>query len=229
MAHETRFSLSSRIVALQKFLDRTLDSFWAFLSSPFSKQHAQLPLSENNLPQRTRDTARLVLLQALRSGPPKKQKPLIEVLGFFGTLVTIAAFFLNFSVSKVSVSVEGSLHPRNPLGTIFAVTNEGVFSVNDIVVACGHFHVVGDGFQIVGPGNIIFPESKAKELSAGHKMTLPCANAVGFTAPVNFQTAEMTITATFRPSWWLWNKTESFPLKAQRTDTGEWIWKSIPQ
>ena len=229
MAYETRFSLFSKIAALQKSIDRTLDSFWAFVTSPFSKQHAPLPAIESDLPQRTRDTARLVLLGALQHTPVKQRKSWLEILGLLGTLVTIGAFVLNFYMSKVSVSVEGSLHPRNPLGTVFAITNEGIFSVNDILVACGHFNVVGNGFSIVGPGNIIFPESRAKELSPGHKMTLPCANAVGFTAPVNFRSAEMTITATFRPSFWPLNKTEVFPWKAERTDTGEWIWKSVPR
>jgi hypothetical protein len=186
-------------------------------------------MGKSKLPRHERDRERQLQLEAIRSTPVKKNKWLLEAFGLLGTLVTILAFFLNFYLSKVSAGVDGSLHPLNPLGTVFSITNEGIFSINDITVACGHFHVKAPGITIQGPGDIVFDDSRAKELSAGHKMTLPCAHAIGFTAPVNFTQAEMTLTAKYRPSFWPWKKIESFPWKAERTDKGEWIWKSIPR
>ncbi len=81
---------------------------------------------------------------------------------------------------------------------------------------------------------ITLPESYAPELSPGHKMTLPCAHALEnkvrppYAMPNDLQ-AHMTIRVTYRPDWVWWHKTSEFPLEAEKTADGNWIWKSLPR
>jgi hypothetical protein len=216
-------ALSGRISASLRSLERILDSLWASL---FSKLSTPLPTGKRAPPQQTQDTK----MQERQPTPNKRLIRTVEwVIGLTSLAVALAGFWLSYIVPKLSVDVTGSLQPTNPLGTIFYLRNEGSLPVHNILVTCGHFNVRATSYSIIGPGEIILPDSRAEILSPGHKMDLPCAHAIGFTAPTNFTEAEMTIKASFRPDYVPWHKTETFPWKAERTQRGEWIWKSLPQ
>jgi hypothetical protein len=167
-------------------------------------------------------------------GPqPIPKKPLIRTvewaIGLVSLAVALAGFWLSYIVPKLSVDVSGSLQPNNPLGTVFYLRNDGSLPVHDILVTCGHLDVKTTSLTIVGPGEFILPGSHAEILSPGHRMELPCAHAIGFTAITNFTDAKMTITATFRPDFVPWHKTAVFPWEAERASDGRWIWKSLPR
>ncbi len=212
LALETKLSLSARIVAALRSLDRILNSAWFFLTSIFSKADT------------TRDTS-----PQLSAGTfVKSHKLLLEILGLPLAAATIAGFYLSYA-PKLSVDASESIASFNPMGTIFYLSNEGALEIHNVAVSCANLRIDGQNLQIVGPWEFtnVPPEAKADVLSPGHKMSLPYAPAFGFTAINNFKGAQLTIIVRYRPAYLWWRKTEVFPFRAVRTASGSWIWKSI--
>jgi len=227
LAFETKLSLSARIVAALRSLDRILNSAWFFLASIFSK--ADTP-TESKLPQHARDTSPQLNSRASTATFVKSHKLLLEILGLPLAVATIAGFYLSYA-PKLSVDASESIASFNPMGTIFYLSNEGALEIHDVAVSCASLRIDGENLQIVGPWEFtnLPPEAKADVLSPGHKMSLPYAPAFGFTAINNFKGAQLTIIVHHRPAYLWWRKTAVFPFRAVRTFNGTWIWKSIAQ
>lgn len=231
MAPGIKFPLSARIVAAQRYLDHILDSFWAWAVSLFSKQNTPALTDESKPEHRTPNTE-------LQSPTPKNEskfvrshRRLLEVLGGFATILTLAGFYLSYLAPKLSVDATGSLQSSSPMGTLFYLSNDGALPIHEVVVTCGNIHIDGEGFKVLGFGLEYNapPQARADILSPGHKMTLPYAPAFGFSAVSNLKGARLVIRAHYRPAYVPWHKTETFPFEAIRTTNGTWIWRSIAQ
>jgi hypothetical protein len=220
LARGTKRSLSSQIVSGFRRVDNSLDSFWAFVISIFSRQRTPPVADKGKLPSQS----------TVQSEPRKKGKwwkiPL-EILAVVSAILGVTGFVLS-TRSKLAVDVSGSLNPTNPLAAVFYVSNEGALPVHDVAATCGSVNAAAPKIRIIGPGERVAPESYAKILSPGHKLTLPCGHATGFTAFTNLTEAEIVIRVHYRPDWCPRTKTATFPWKAEKSQTGEWIWESIP-
>jgi hypothetical protein len=117
------------------------------------------------------------------------------------------------------------------MGTIFYLSNEGVLPIHDVAVSAANLRIGGNYLQVIGMGEFtnIPAEAKADVLSPGHKMSLPYAPGFGFTGVSNFNGAQLTIIVRYRPTWVWWRKTDTFPFRAVRTNSGNWIWESVPR
>jgi len=201
LARGTKRTLASQILSALRRLDRSLDSLWLYLVSLFSNQTAR---------RRT-----------------------VGWLGIIASLLGIIGFFLDVA-PKISIGSSGSLQAANPMATVFYLSNDGSLPIHDIVAACGAPQFKMGGYEISSEpdARFLFPESKAEILSPGHQMTLHCAHLVGpapGSSPTDITKAEITIIVRYRPDWLPWHKTERFPQKAEKTEEGNWIWKSIPR
>lgn len=226
MEPETKPSLSARISSWLHFLGQILDSFWFLV---FSKPKTPSTTNKHKLPRRIRDRERQLNTRVTAPTSVKSHKMLLEIVGAISALLTIFGFLLNYA-PKLSVDVSGSLRATDPMGTVFQLSNDGLFPVHTIVVGCGMDKVGSNRGGIRGINIIMSGQGAlAPILSPGHKMTVPCAHAVALQNPPADTVAEMTITVDFRPDWLFWRKHIEFPMRAERRDNGEWIWKYIPQ
>jgi hypothetical protein len=169
---------------------------------------------------------------------PTPRKWLIRTVEWIAGIVCVALIVAGFvltNLPKLSVNVSGSSHPNDLMGTVFSVSNEGFFPVYDVNVGCEVMRVdipPPRNTHVVGPTTVYFPESRAENLSPGHKMTVPCGRAIGIqlaNAEVREIHAEMFIVVTYRPKWLRSYKSEKFPMATEKTENGTWRWKSIPR
>jgi hypothetical protein len=135
---------------------------------------------------------------------------------------------------KFSTDVSGSLEPANPMATVFVLSNHGPLPIHNVIAKWGEIQLNAPPFakiQSAPDSGILLRGSKAEVLSPGHKMTLPCAHAIGLMGgvgnPESVTSAEMTIIVDYRPDWIPWHMTTKFPWMAEKTQNGNWIWKSI--
>ena len=182
-------SLSARIVAFQRFLNRTLDSFWAYVVSPFSKPRTTLQPATQP--------------QHRKKGLWWWFKLLIEVLAAVSAILGVTGFVLT-TRTKLSVDVSGSLQAANPMATVFSLSNDGTLPIHSVEADCGAVQFTMGKWQIESASDaaFIFPESKTELLSPGHVMTLPCGHLVGppvGVAPTGIARAEITIIVHYRP------------------------------
>ncbi len=162
--------------------------------------------------------------QPLQPSTKRWWKIPLEIFLGVCSVVSLVAAGVTF-LPKLSVDISGSLRSRDPMGTVFAVSNDGVLSIYDITVDCGVNDVRAPNVTIQGNIAFRFPQSHATVLSPGHKMTTPCANAV----VIQSTSAKITIIVDYRPPLVWWHRTEQFPLEAERSEGGTWIWKNIPR
>jgi hypothetical protein len=165
--------------------------------------------------------------------PPKPNKPstrwwkvLLEIFLLLCAVLGLVSAILTFS-PKLSLDTSGTLRPRDPIGTVFYLTNVGSVTVYDVIADCGMDDLkFGNNSEISGI-TMRMPESKADQLSPGHKMTLGCQRTIESGDDVH--EAKMTILVSYRPPYVWWRRKEQFPVEAERTQNGEWTWKSLPQ
>jgi hypothetical protein len=218
-------SLSSQIVALLRFLDHTLDSFWVWAISKLASLK-----SKGTSAQRIPGTK-------IESPSPRQTRPIIKAaewfVGLFSLAVAVTAFWLSYLVPKLSVDVSGSLQAANPLSSIFVLTNEGSLPIHKVLASCGQPQFnAGRFIWKSGPnGKIIFGNrSRADILTPGHHMTLPCGHMFSFADPSTITEAEVTIIVDYRPDWLpFWPHSARFPWKAEKSVDGKWVWDSLPQ
>jgi hypothetical protein len=170
--------------------------------------------------------------------PPPPKKRLVRTvewaIAILGLLIGAVGFWLS-NAPKLSVDASDSIASYSPMGTTFVLSNEGALEVHDVRVSGANLYLEKSdpqrGFSVNGPWEFtnVPPDATADVLSPGHKMSLPYAPALGFTAINNFTGGKLTIIVRYRPAYLWWHKTEMFPFVAIRTVSGGWIWKSVPK
>ncbi len=108
------------------------------------------------------------------------------------------------------------------------VSNDGILSVNDVHFSCFYKKAVtANGNEL---GNIEiggFPTQEVAEIAPGHPVTLLCQGGGGLqvinmNTPLNY--VELEITVNFRPSFYLWQKSDTFNLTGVRGPDGSFHW-----
>jgi hypothetical protein len=167
---------------------------------------------------------------------PSPKKRLVLILKWvvgIAVLTLIVAGFVLTNLPKLSMEVSGSSRPNDLVATMFSLSNEGPLPVYDLRAVCEVTRLdIPPANRHLGPTAVYFPESHAEMLFPGRKMTIPCGRAIASKLD-NLETpeiqAEMFIVVTYRPKWLLWYKSEKFPMKTEKTDTGTSVWRSIPR
>lgn len=140
------------------------------------------------------------------------------IVGFVGVILSV--------LPKLSVGVSGSLRPLDPMATVFYVSNDGLVSVYDVKVSC----VVRDlsGTNGAGYHNLRFQTDAAPmhRLEPGHKLTADCSRPFNAEAATK---AEMGLMVEYKPLPVWWKKSTIFPMKAEKTASGEWVWSNLPE
>src|SRR5882762_2771579 len=161
--------------------------------------------------------------------PTAKRRLMRVLLRTFGWLIGIVLIilivtgFVLTNLPKISADVSGSLSSNDLMGTVFSLSNQASWPVDELPPGNRHF---------VGSATFYFPESRAEILSPKQKLTVPCGRAIATkldsseTAEIH---AEMFIVVSFRPGGLWWHKSEKFPMRTEKTENGTWIWKSIPK
>lgn len=129
---------------------------------------------------------------------------------------------------KLSVDASGSLRPRDPGGTVFFISNDGVLTLYDLEIRCRVDDIeTADGLQLKG-ATFRFPlGSTAERLESGKKMTAPCQRAIEVTGSPAVRSA-MTIIADYKPIKWWFRRREEFHVEAAKSQDGTWIWTHVP-
>lgn len=143
----------------------------------------------------------------------------MTALGLLGAVAGVLTL-----IPRLSVDVSGSLRSHDPMGTVFALSNDGLLPVHDINVVCGIESLRDTGGNGITGIGMVLPGSHSDILSPANKMTLPCAHAVEMT----LVTAKITIVVTYRPDFVWWHRTAEYPMDAERADDGTWVWKRLP-
>jgi hypothetical protein len=119
----------------------------------------------------------------------------------------------------ISVAPTGTIRSHEPLGTIFNVTNAGIFDLHHVVHHCD----VTTGF-----GNNSFSNTFTRmgeiegNLPAHATKSLDCEHAVlGITTG-----ADIIITIEFKSPLWPFKRVKHFQFKSERVDDGTWVWKA---
>jgi hypothetical protein len=121
-----------------------------------------------------------------------------------------------FSSARLTLAPVDTARPNDPMGTVFSVTNGGMFPVYDVEQTC----VVDIKPSLPGIGIRMRPLGT---IGAGDTKTLNCQHAAsGF----NRQTS-MTIAIEYRPLFWPWKITKPFPLESEMKPDGTWYWKLV--
>lgn len=129
---------------------------------------------------------------------------------------------------KLSLDTSGSLRPHDPMGTVFYLSNDGILPIYNIEIGCVLSNVRARGGSFIGgEGTFNQPQNTAPLLSPGKKMTVPCATSVAIVGEA--EVAEMTVVVDYKPALVFWRKRDKFPLKAQRSEEGTWIWRNVPE
>lgn len=160
---------------------------------------------------------------------PAVLKLFLEIISVFATLFGVWAAYIGYIAPKLSVDAAGSVRPDDPMGTTLELTNEGYLSIYDVTPVCQLQSVGNEEFKVhdVATTSAEYP---AQELSAGHKMTLPCTNSAVLTGDVPADLrASIIVEIEFRPSFLPWHRHEHFPVEATRTSDGRWLWRSLPR
>jgi hypothetical protein len=124
----------------------------------------------------------------------------------------------------VSFTPRTRLNPDDPFSTLFTVTNDGAFDIENIQFACHMNYVLEDTqyVRVIGLDGGIEPESKP-EIKPHKSQDVSCA--FGFaSAPVNwggkiphYAAADITLCASFRPYlWWRRKQSERFVGRIDR-------------
>jgi hypothetical protein len=71
-------------------------------------------------------------------------------------------------LAQISIASTGSLRTRDPMGTVFAISNESIFSIYDVRGICGLGQLVSQDGSTLRNFNLNFPDSTAKVLAPGN-------------------------------------------------------------
>jgi hypothetical protein len=139
-----------------------------------------------------------------------------------------------FLLPRLSIESSGSLRSRDPMGTVFSISNDSPLSIYNVQILCDIDDVkLQDGGGMSGGGTIVPPDSYAETLSPGQKMNAPCDNALALRGSA--KSAKITIRVGYNPfigfghepfSVW-WRRHAEFRMAAAQSEDGSWIWRNV--
>jgi hypothetical protein len=140
----------------------------------------------------------------------------------FALVVAVPA--LNGYLIRISVAPYSTVRSHEPMGTVFNVTNNGVFDLHSVTQSCDLMDLKdmrsNQFFQNVRlePSNY-----ELRDLPAGATKSLPCEyTAAGFHGGGSIA---IVITFSTSPLQW-YRRSKTFPFYAEQADDGTWVWKA---
>jgi hypothetical protein len=135
------------------------------------------------------------------------------VIGGVSILLSLLLPFL----ADVSFTPRTRLDPTDPFSTLFTVTNEGVFDIEDVRFAC-HMNDVEEIRYLVTVQNLdgATDPKWEPEIKPHKSQDVACLFGVAGVAmrpspngpPAEYRVADITLCASFRPSFW-WRRKQS--------------------
>ena len=138
--------------------------------------------------------------------------------------LVVAVPALNGYLIRISVAPYSTVRSHEPMGTVFNVTNNGIFDLHSVTQSCDLMDIEdmrsNQFFQNVRlePSNY-----ELRDLPAGATKSLPCEyTAAGFHGGGSIA---IVITFSTSPLQW-YRRSKTFPFYAERADDGTWVWKA---
>ncbi|MGE5111295.1 MAG: hypothetical protein ACM3JB_10595 [Acidobacteriaceae bacterium] len=121
------------------------------------------------------------------------------------------------------------MRPHDPLGTSFYVSNDWVLPIYDVEVSCDIDNVqpFGTNGSTIGGFSMMRPPFNIEKVEGGGKISAPCNHAIAMRGPNNAAKARISVAISYRPFGAFWHRHVRFPMEAERTETGEWIWNYL--
>lgn len=140
----------------------------------------------------------------------------------FAIAALLASFAqIYFSTWRISVSPGETLKEFDPFATMFILNNEGQFAINDVKFLCILNHVSYPNDLRIDQSAGDDAEFNVPVLEANAKTSTPCYLPVSFGPP---SVVDVTITVSYRPSFYPFRKVGYFRFVAQRKDNGSYLW-----
>jgi hypothetical protein len=150
-----------------------------------------------------------------------QNNPIWKVVVFIVTLVFGIPALYSYS-TRLSVVPFSTVRPHEPMGTIFNVTNDGIFDLHNMTQECDLIMVKGrDGNEI---GNTITApmDYSLGDLPAGTTKSLSCEKIVkGLIGE-----ASIVIAINYSSPLRHQPRTKRFPFQSEQADDGTWVWKA---
>ena len=148
----------------------------------------------------------------------RKWWPLITTI--FALVVGVPALY-SYS-TRLSVTPSGTIQPREPMGTIFNVTNNGISDLHNVAQECDLIMVKSDDANEIGPNKTRPKDFMLGDLPAGATKSLSCEQIVrGFN-----REASIEIVITYDAPLWHRPGIKRFPFRSKQADDGTWVWKA---
>lgn len=163
-------------------------------------------------------------IEPIRKTPKLAWKIVVFISVIFGIYATWVQVFS----SRLSVSVENALDPKNIFSTPFIISNDGYVSLYDVQIelGVGEMNSKNDRSLNKEPtfnSKLRFPNSTAKELMPTEKLT--------YKVPINSKSikiADVAISISYRPEWGIWRKEDRFRFQTSRASDGQLYWMPNP-
>jgi hypothetical protein len=147
----------------------------------------------------------------------------LAVLGALGSLATLHGYYK----ARLSISPETSSIDTNSLEMPIKVSNDGILSVNNVRFSCTYKDTLtAAGRQMKNVKIANFPTQNVAEIVPGHPITLFCPGSgpQALTTGEPFSHIELEINVSFRPSFYFWEKNDTFGLTGVRGPDGVFHW-----
>jgi hypothetical protein len=125
---------------------------------------------------------------------------------------------------RISVAPYSTIRSHEPMGTVFNVTNNGVFDLHNVTESCNLIDVTDlRSHQFFRNVRLVPSNYALRNLPAGATKSLSCEHTVaGFHGE-----ASIAIVITFSASPLPWyRRSETFPFYSEQADEGIWVWKT---
>jgi hypothetical protein len=136
-----------------------------------------------------------------------------------GVVLTIITAILTFS-PHLTIAQNGTIRSHDAMGTVFNLPNDGL-PIYDVEQICGVDITADNGRPIIS--GVGLGMQKLGSIGMCETKSLACQHAA---SRFNAQTS-LTIVIKYRPLLWFGKLTKEFPLQAEKTDDGTWVWKSL--
>lgn len=155
---------------------------------------------------------------------------IVSLFTFLLGILTLVSLFYFFSPT-IAVSPAEQLHILDPFSVTFEISNQGIRKVYNVKIAC-HIDelrtprettIISSGETLEGD-DILDEDEVVPILKSGKTISARCRSFYANVLPLK---ANITLSISYRPSFWLWRSTEPFKFILKRTADGKLIW--LPQ
>jgi len=163
-----------------------------------------------------------------RHKPKKQKRELLKLLvriavalGTFASILGLVTF-----LPRLTVVASESLRPKDPMGTVFTLSNDSILWLSDVSIDCGIDDIWStNGLGFHGFSIRPFSGRHADTLSAGQKMDIPCRDTMMIYEEA--ARANITIEVSYRPAFCPWHRNAAFSFSAKPTLEGKWVWTAV--